>query len=136
MACRLTGAKPLSEPRTNAEILYDKNACASSLTLIFTMSVDWVKISVKEAIQNVFFYPTLKNKYSQLILSKLSRKSEICRRRSPWLLIVLVHSLMSARLDTARLQWIYIIIVTVVKKNCLVDQIPFLKHQHIKAETK
>ena len=36
-----------------------------------------------------------------MILSKLSRKSATCPRRSPWLHIVLVRSLRSARLDTA-----------------------------------
>ena len=47
------------------------------------------------------FIPHLKSKYNQLIVSKLSRKSAICPRRSPWRLIVLVRSLRSARLDTA-----------------------------------
>ena len=50
----------------------------------------------------VFVFIThLKSKYSHLILSKLSRKSAICPRRPPWLLIVLVLSLRSARLDIA-----------------------------------
>ena len=43
------------------------------------------------------FIPHLECKYSHLILSKLSRKSAIYRRRSPWLCIVLVCSLRSAR---------------------------------------
>ena len=43
----------------------------------------------------------LKSKYSLLIVSKLSRTSAICPRRSPWRMIVLVRSLRSARLDTA-----------------------------------
>ena len=47
------------------------------------------------------FIPHLKSEYSQLIISKLSRNSAICPRRSPWRLIVLVCSLRSARLDTA-----------------------------------
>ena len=47
------------------------------------------------------FIPHLKSKYSQLIVSKLSRKAAICPRRSPWRLIVLVRSLRSARLHTA-----------------------------------
>ena len=47
------------------------------------------------------FIPHLKSKYSQLIVSKLPRKSAICPRRSPWRLIVLVRFLRSARLDTA-----------------------------------
>ena len=47
------------------------------------------------------FIPHLKSKYNQLIVSKLSGKSAICPRRSPWRLIVLVHSLRSARLDNA-----------------------------------
>ena len=47
------------------------------------------------------FIPHLKSKYSQLIVSKLPRKSAICPQRSPWRLIVLVRSLRSARLDTA-----------------------------------
>ena len=47
------------------------------------------------------FIPHLKSNYSQLIVSKLPRKSAICPRRSPWRLIVLVGSLRSARLDTA-----------------------------------
>ena len=42
----------------------------------------------------------LKSKYCHLILSKLSRKSAICPRRSPWLLVS-VRSLRSARLDIA-----------------------------------
>ena len=46
------------------------------------------------------FIPHLKIKYSQLIVSKLSRKSAICLWRSPWRLIVLC-SLRFARLDTA-----------------------------------
>ena len=47
------------------------------------------------------FIPHLKSKYSQLIVSKLPRKSAICPLRSPWRLIVLVRSLRSAQLDTA-----------------------------------
>ena len=47
------------------------------------------------------FIPHLKSKYSQLIVSKLSPKSPICPRRSPWRLIVLVRSLRSARFDAA-----------------------------------
>ena len=47
------------------------------------------------------FIPHLKSEYSPLIVSKLSRKSAICPRRSPWRLIVLVRSLRSARLDIA-----------------------------------
>ena len=39
--------------------------------------------------------PRLECKYSHLILSKLSWKSTICLRRSPWLRIVLVRSLRS-----------------------------------------
>ena len=34
------------------------------------------------------FIPHFKSKYNQLIVSKLSRKSAICPRRSPWRLIV------------------------------------------------
>ena len=45
------------------------------------------------------FIPHLKSKYSQLFISKPTPKSAICPRRSPWWLIVLVHSLRSARLD-------------------------------------
>ena len=47
------------------------------------------------------FIPHLKGKNNQLIVSKLSRKSAIGPRRSPWQLIVLVRSLRSVRLDTA-----------------------------------
>ena len=47
------------------------------------------------------FIPHLKSKYSQLIVSKLSRKLAICPPQSPWRLIVLVRSLRSAWLDTA-----------------------------------
>ena len=46
------------------------------------------------------FIPRLNSKYNQRILSKLSRMSAIYPRGSPWLLIGLVRSLMSARLDT------------------------------------
>ena len=75
--------------------LYNKNPCA------------WLNWPSEDQCQRshskwVFvFIPHLKSKYSQLIVSKLPRKSAICPRRSPWRLIVLVRSLRSARLDTA-----------------------------------
>ena len=56
---------------------------------------EWRSVS-KKPFKMLFFLfvfvliPHLKSKYSRLILSKLSRKSAICPRRSPWLLIVLV----------------------------------------------
>ena len=91
----------------------------ASLTLIFTRSVGTLQPTrplgrvgskfnwpSEEQYQRshskwVFvFIPHLECKYSHLILSKLSLKSAICPRRSPWLRIVLVRSLRSARLDT------------------------------------
>ena len=97
-----------------------KPMCVASLTLIFTRSVGTLQPtrplgrvgskfnwpSEDQCQRNhskwVFvFIPHLKSKYNQLIISKLSRKSAICPRRSPWRLIVLVRSLRSARLDTA-----------------------------------
>ena len=59
------------------------------------------EVSWHFATHDFVFIPHLKSKYSQLIVPKLSRKSAICPRRSPWRLIVLVRSLRSARLDTA-----------------------------------
>ena len=47
------------------------------------------------------FIPHLKSKYSELLVSKLSRKLSICPPWLPWWLIVLVCSLRSARLDIA-----------------------------------
>ena len=94
--------------------------CVASLTLIFTKSVgtlqptrplgrvgskfNWPSEDQCQRSHSkwVFvFIPHLECKYSHLILSKLSRKSTICPRRSPWLRIVLVRSLRSMRLDTA-----------------------------------
>ena len=64
---------------------------------------EWRSVSKKPFKMFFFFFwiPHLKSKYSQLIVSKLSLKSAICPRRSPWRLIVLLRSLWSARLDTA-----------------------------------
>ena len=94
--------------------------CVASLTLIFTRSVGTLQPTRPNGLVGskfnwpsedqcqrshskwVFvFIPYLKSKYNQLMVSKLSRKSAICPRRSPWRLIVLVRSLRSARLDTA-----------------------------------
>ena len=51
--------------------------------------------------QDPLLVPHLECKYSHLILSKLSWKSAICPRQLPWLRIVLVCSVRSARLATA-----------------------------------
>ena len=60
------------------------------------------------------FIPHLKSKYSQLIVSKLSRNSAICPRRSSWRLIVLVRSLRSARNDFIR--------VWFAEQGCVADR--------------
>ena len=81
--------------------------CVASLALIFTRSVGKSNWPSEDQCQRshskwVFvFIPDLKSKYSQLIISKLSRKSVICPRRSPWWFIVLARSLSSALLNTA-----------------------------------
>ena len=86
--------------------------CVASLTLIFTRSVgtlqpmrllSWVgskfnwpsedQCQRSHSIWVFVFIPHLKSKYSQLIVSKLFRKTSICPRWSPWRLIVLVRSL-------------------------------------------
>ena len=74
------------------------------VTLIFTRSVGTLQPTRPLCrVGSKLKWPrlNLKSKYNQLIVSKLSRKSAICPRRSPWRLIVLVRSLRSARLDNA-----------------------------------
>ena len=119
---RRSGIKDRDPPPGIVAVGYynKKPMCVASLTLIFTRSVgtlqstrplgrvgskfNWPSEDQCQRSHSkwVFvFIPHLKSKYSQLIVSKLSRKSAICPRRSPWRLIVLVRSLRSARLDTA-----------------------------------
>ena len=105
---------------TGDELYNKKNMCVASLTLIFTRSIgtlqptrplgrvgskfNWPsedQCQRSHSKWDFVFIPHLECKYSHLILSKLSRKSPICPRWSPWLRIVLVRSLRSARLDTA-----------------------------------
>ena len=45
---------------------------------------EWRSVSKSHSKWGFVFIPHLKSKYNQLIASKLSRKSAICPRRSPW----------------------------------------------------
>ena len=73
--------------------------CVVSLALIFTRSVGTLH-ATHEAVRPSGFEVQL-TEWSQLIISKLSRKSAIWPLRSPTIAIVLVRSLRSARLNTA-----------------------------------
>ena len=66
---------------------------------LFVQLAEWRSGSKNTIKMGFVFIPLLKSKHSHLNLSKLSRKSAICARRPQWLLIVLVRSLRSARLD-------------------------------------
>ena len=111
-------------PETIATCTSIKPMSVASLTLTFTRSVGTLQPTRPlGGVGSKFNWPSedqcqrshskwvfvfishLKSKYSQSIVSKLSRKSAICPKRSPWRLIVLVRSLGSARLDAAWPTW-------------------------------